>query len=217
MPIIFSLEMKKESLIDRMIATTGNINRLNLRDPYATMSEAQKAKWTQAIGLLNNAKIQIDDRPAMTVPQIRATARKLIKQFPDRKPLILIDYLQIIRTNNPKDNQTQQVGQISRDLKQMAREFNCPVVCLSQLNRSVEQRQDKRPVMSDIRDSGNIEQDADVIAFLYRDDYYDKESESKNLLEIIIAKHRNGPTGTVPIAYVKETGRLLNLDWKQPK
>lgn len=100
---------------------------------------------------------------------------------------------------------------------QMAREFNCPVVCLSQLNRSVEQRQDKRPVMSDIRDSGNIEQDADVIAFLYRDDYYDKESESKNLLEIIIAKHRNGPTGTVPIAYVKETGRLLNLDWKQPK
>ncbi|MFY0742131.1 replicative DNA helicase [Solibacillus silvestris] len=217
LPIIFSLEMKKESLIDRMIATTGNINRLNLRDPYATMSDAQKAKWTQAIGLLNNAKIQIDDRPAMTVPQIRATARKLIKQFPNRKPLILIDYLQIIRANNPKDNQTQQVGQISRDLKQMAREFNCPVVCLSQLNRSVEQRQDKRPVMSDIRDSGNIEQDADVIAFLYRDDYYDKESESKNLLEIIIAKHRNGPTGTVPVAYVKETGRLLNLDWKQPK
>lgn len=217
LPIIFSLEMKKELLIDRMIATTGNINRLNLRDPYATMSDAQKAKWTQAIGLLNNAKIQIDDRPAMTVPQIRATARKLIKQYPDRKPLILIDYLQIIRANNPKDNQTQQVGQISRDLKQMAREFNCPVVCLSQLNRSVEQRQDKRPVMSDIRDSGNIEQDADVIAFLYRDDYYDKESESKNLLEIIIAKHRNGPTGTVPIAYVKETGRLLNLDWTQPK
>lgn len=216
LPIIFSLEMKKELLIDRMIATTGNINRLNLRDPYATMSDAQKAKWTQAIGLLNNAKIQIDDRPAMTVPQIRATARKLIKQFPNRKPLILIDYLQIIRANNPKDNQTQQVGQISRDLKQMAREFNCPVVCLSQLNRSVEQRQDKRPIMSDIRDSGNIEQDADVIAFLYRDDYYDKESESKNLLEIIIAKHRNGPTGTVPIAYVKETGRLLNLDWKQP-
>lgn len=99
----------------------------------------------------------------------------------------------------------------------MAREFNCPVVCLSQLNRSVEQRQDKRPVKSDIRDSGNIEQDADVIAFLYRDDYYFKESESKNLLEIIIAKHRNGPTGTVPIAYVKETGRLLNLDWKQTK
>lgn len=217
LPIIFSLEMKKESLIDRMIATTGNINRLNLRDPYATMSDSQKAKWTQAIGLLNNAKIQIDDRPAMTVPQIRATARKLIKQFPNRRPLILIDYLQIIRANNPKDNQTQQVGQISRDLKQMAREFNCPVVCLSQLNRSVEQRQDKRPVMSDIRDSGNIEQDADVIAFLYRDDYYDKESESKNLLEIIIAKHRNGPTGTVSLAYVKETGRLLNLDWIRPK
>lgn len=213
LPIIFSMEMKRGSLIDRMIASVGGINRLNLRDPYATMSVDQKFKWTQAIGILNDANIQIDDRPAMTVPKIRATARKLIKQHPNKKPIIYIDYLQIIRPNNPRDNQTQQVGQISWDLKQMAREFNCPVVCLSQLNRSVEQRQDKRPVMSDLRDSGNIEQDADVIAFLYRDDYYNKNSEAPNLLEIILAKHRNGPTGTVTVAYVKETGRLLNIDW----
>ncbi|WP_431030033.1 replicative DNA helicase [Lysinibacillus sp. LZ02] len=213
LPIIISLEMKRETLIDRLIAAVGSINRLNMRDPYTTMSDEQKAKWTQAIGILNTTNIQIDDRPAMTVPQIRASARKLIKQNPDKKPIIFIDYLQIIRGNNPRDNQTQIIGQISWDLKQMAREFNCPVVCLSQLNRSVEQRQDKRPIMSDIRDSGNIEQDADVIAFLYRDEYYSKESEAKNQLEIILAKHRNGPTGTVTAAYVKETGRLLNIDW----
>ncbi|MER2107431.1 MAG: replicative DNA helicase [Solibacillus sp.] len=217
LPIIFSLEMKRETLLDRLIASAGSINRLNLRDPYTTMSDVQKAKWSQSVGILGNTAIQIDDRPAMTVPQIRAQARKLIKANPSMKPIIYIDYLQIIRPNNPKDNQTQQIGQISWDLKQMAREFNCPVVCLSQLNRAVESRQDKRPIMSDIRDSGNIEQDADVIAFLYRDEYYDKESESKNLLEIILAKHRNGPTGTVTSVYVKETGRLVNVDWGQAK
>ena len=213
LPIIFSLEMKRETLIDRLIAAVGSINRLNMRDPFTTMSDEQKAKWTQAIGILSTTNIEIDDRPAMTVPQIRATARKLIKQNPDKKPIIFIDYLQIIRGNNPRDNQTQIIGQISWDLKQMARELNCPVVCLSQLNRSVEQRQDKRPIMSDLRDSGNIEQDADVIAFLYRDEYYNKESTVKKQLEIILAKHRNGPTGTVTVAYVKETGRLLNIDW----
>ncbi len=217
LPIIFSLEMKRESLIDRLIANVGSINRLNLRDPYVTMSDDQKAKWTQAIGILSNANVQIDDRPGLTVPQIRAAARKTIKQYSNKKPIILVDYLQIIRANDPKQNQTQQVGQISWDLKAMAREFNCPVICLSQLNRSVEQRSDKRPNMSDLRDSGNIEQDADVIAFLYRDDYYDKESEAKNLLEIIIAKHRNGPTGTVSVAYIKETGRLINVDWSARK
>lgn len=216
-PIIFSLEMKRETLIDRMIASTGGINRLNLRDPFTTMSDEQKLKWTQAIGELNNAKIEIDDRPGLTVPQIRASARRIIKQNTGMKPIIFIDYMQIIRANDPKANQTQQVGQISWDLKQMAREFDCPVVCLAQLNRSVESRADKRPMMNDLRDSGNIEQDADVIAFLYRDDYYDKMSESKNLLEIIIAKHRNGPTGTVTVAYRKETGRLVNIDWGKSK
>lgn len=163
--------------------------------------------------MIDNANIEIDDRAGLTVPQIRATARKIIKSNSGKKPIILIDYLQIIRGTNIRDNQTQAIGQISWDLKQMAKEFNCPVVCLSQLNRSVEQRQDKRPVMSDLRDSGNIEQDADVIAFLYRDDYYSKESESKNILEFIIAKHRNGPTGTVSAAYIKDTGRLSNISW----
>ncbi|MFJ5766752.1 replicative DNA helicase [Lysinibacillus sp. NPDC093210] len=213
LPIIFSLEMSRTTLIDRLIAATGNFNRLKMRNPYEYFTDGQKEKWMSTLGMLDNANIEIDDRAGMTVPQIRATARKIIKANPDKKPIILIDYLQIIRVSNPRDNQTQAIGQISWDLKQMAKEFNCPVICLAQLNRSVEQRQDKRPVMSDLRDSGNIEQDADVIAFLYRDDYYAKESERKNMLEFIIAKHRNGPTGTVFASYVKDTGRLSNIAW----
>ncbi|AHN22100.1 replicative DNA helicase [Lysinibacillus varians] len=213
LPIIFSLEMSRTTLIDRLIAATGNFNRLKVRNPYEYFTDGQKEKWMSTLGMLDNANIEIDDRAGMTVPQIRATARKIIKANPDKKPVILIDYLQIIRVSNPRDNQTQAIGQISWDLKQMAKEFNCPVICLAQLNRSVEQRQDKRPVMSDLRDSGNIEQDADVIAFLYRDDYYAKESTSKNILEFIIAKHRNGPTGTVFASYVKDTGRLSNIAW----
>ncbi|TKI50633.1 replicative DNA helicase [Lysinibacillus tabacifolii] len=213
LPIIFSLEMSRTTLIDRLIAATGNFNRLKMRNPYEYFTDGQKEKWMTTLGMLDNANIEIDDRAGMTVPQIRATARKIIKANPDKKPVILIDYLQIIRVSNPRDNQTQAIGQISWDLKQMAKEFNCPVICLAQLNRSVEQRQDKRPVMSDLRDSGNIEQDADVIAFLYRDDYYAKESERQNMLEFIIAKHRNGPTGTVFASYVKDTGRLSNIAW----
>ncbi len=213
LPIIFSLEMSRITLIDRLIAATGNFNRLKMRNPYEYFTDGQKEKWMSTLGMLDNANIEIDDRAGMTVPQIRATARKIIKANPDKKPVILIDYLQIIRVSNPRDNQTQAIGQISWDLKQMAKEFNCPVICLAQLNRSVEQRQDKRPVMSDLRDSGNIEQDADVIAFLYRDDYYAKESERQNMLEFIIAKHRNGPTGTVFASYVKDTGRLSNIAW----
>ncbi|AHN22085.1 replicative DNA helicase [Lysinibacillus varians] len=217
LPIIFSLEMSRTTLIDRLIAATGNFNRLKMRNPYEYFTDGQKEKWMSTLGMLDNANIEIDDRAGMTVPQIRATARKIIKANPDKKPVILIDYLQIIRVSNPRDNQTQAIGQISWDLKQMAKEFNCPVICLAQLNRSVEQRQDKRPVMSDLRDSGNIEQDADVIAFLYRDDYYAKESERQNMLEFIIAKHRNGPTGTVFASYVKDTGRLSNIAWSVAK
>lgn len=212
-PIIFSLEMSRTTLIDRLIATAGNFNRLKMRNPYEYFTDGQKEKWMSTLGMIDNANIEIDDQAGLTVPQIRTTARKIIKSNSGKKPIILIDYLQIVRGTNPRDNQTQAIGQISWDLKQMAKEFNCPVVCLSQLNRSVEQRQDKRPVMSDLRDSGNIEQDADVIAFLYRDDYYSKESESKNILEFIIAKHRNGPTGTVSAAYIKDTGRLSNISW----
>lgn len=215
LPIVFSLEMSRETLLNRLIAAAGNFNRLKMRNPYEHFTDEQKNNWLPTLTHLSNTKIEIDDRAGLTVAQIRASARKIINANPNRQPIIFIDYLQIIRGANPKDNQTQIIGQISWDLKQMAKEFDCPVVCLSQLNRSVEARQDKRPMMSDLRDSGNIEQDADVIMFLYRDDYYDKESESKNMLEFIIAKHRNGPTGTVMAVYIKETGRLANVAWGQ--
>lgn len=213
LPIVFSLEMSKETLIDRLIAATGSFNRLKMRDPYAHFSEKQKENWIPTITRVDEANLHIDDRSSLKVSQIKARARQIIKANTGKKPIIFIDYLQIIRPDNPKLNPTQQIGQISWDLKQMAKEFGCPVVCLSQLNRGVESRQDKRPMMSDLRDSGNIEQDADVIAFLYRDDYYDKESEHKNMLDIIIAKQRNGPTGVVTALYAKETGRLINVDW----
>lgn len=213
LPIIFSLEMSRQSMVKRLVASAGGYNRLRMRDPYKYFDEKQKAKWSRSIGYLSAANIQIDDRSGLSVGQIKAKARQIIKRNPDKKPIIYIDYLQLIRPDNPRDNSTQQVGQVSADLKAMAKEFGCPVVALSQLSRGVESRQDKRPLMSDLRDSGNIEQDADVIAFLYREDYYDKEAENGNMLEIIIAKHRNGPTGTATVAYVKETGKLLDIDW----
>ncbi|WP_301107160.1 DnaB-like helicase C-terminal domain-containing protein [Sporosarcina sp.] len=148
--------------------------------------------------------------PSQKVSQIKATARKIMKENPNKQPIIFIDYLQIIRPDGNPGNQTQSIGQISADLKNMAKEFNCPVVVLSQLSRAVEQRHDKRPLMSDLRDSGNIEQDADVVAFLYRDDYYHKRSTPRDELEIEITKHRNGPTGRVTVTYIKETVELCD-------
>jgi len=217
LPIIFSLEMSEELLVDRLIANVGSFNRLKMRDPYQYLSEEQKARWMSVIGELDNCRIQIDDRSGLTVSQIRATARKVINENPGYEPIILIDYLQKIAPDTANKNATraQEVGAISGGLKDMAKDFNCPVICLSQLSRGVETRNDKRPINSDLRDSGEIEQDADVIAFLYRDDYYEKESESKGLLEIIISKQRNGPTGTATVVYKRETGRLLNVDWSQ--
>ncbi|MFS0575079.1 replicative DNA helicase [Sporosarcina sp. 179-K 3D1 HS] len=217
LPIIFSLEMSRKSMITRLIASAGGYNRLRMRNPHRYFDEKQKAGWTQTIGFLDGAGIHIDDRSGLTVGQIKAKARHIIKTNPDRKPIIYIDYLQLIRPDNMQDDQTRKIGQISYDLKNMAKEFGCPVVCLSQLSRGVEGRKDKRPLMSDLRDSGNIEQDADVICFLYRDGYYDKDSEDGNLLEIIVAKHRNGPTGTATVAYRKETGKLFDINWDERK
>lgn len=198
-PIIFSLEMSRTSMIDRLIAITGGYNRLRMRNPYEYFTDKQKSNWMPTMARLDEANIHIDDRAALKVYEMRAAARKVIHREPKLKPIIFVDYLQIVRGDHLHHNRTEIVGQISNDLKQMAKEFNCPVVCLSQLNRSVEARDNKRPLMSDIRDSGNIEQDADVIIFLYREDYYDKETESPNLLELHVAKHRNGPTGTATV------------------
>ncbi|HHP3706407.1 TPA: DnaB-like helicase C-terminal domain-containing protein, partial [Shigella sonnei] len=158
------------------------------------LEEDDWQKLTMAIGTLAKAPIYIDDTPGVTVMDIRAKCRRL--QAEKGLGMILIDYLQLIHGRGKGDNRQQEVSEISRTLKGIARELNVPVIALSQLSRGVEQRQDKRPMMSDIRESGSIEQDADIVAFLYRDDYYDKETENKNVIEVIIAKQRNGPTGT---------------------
>lgn len=165
-----------------------------------------------AMGSLSNAGIYIDDTPGIRVSEIRAKCRRLKQE--KGLGLVVIDYLQLIQGSGsrPSENRQQEVSEISRSLKALARELEVPVIALSQLSRGVEQRQDKRPIMSDIRESGSIEQDADIVAFLYRDDYYNKDSENENIIEIIIAKQRNGPTGTVELAFIKEFNKFVNLE-----
>ncbi|OLN22312.1 replicative DNA helicase [Domibacillus antri] len=206
---IFSLEMGAEQLVMRMLCAEGNINAQNLRT--GSLSDEDWRKLTMAMGSLSNSGIYIDDTPGVRIGEIRSKCRRLKQE--QGLGMILIDYLQLIQGNGRSgENRQQEVSEISRSLKALARELEVPVIALSQLSRGVEQRQDKRPMMSDIRESGSIEQDADIVAFLYRDDYYDKESENKNMIEIIIAKQRNGPTGTVELAFVKEYNKFVNVE-----
>ena len=206
---IFSLEMGAEQLVMRMLCAEGNINAQNLRT--GSLTDEDWGKLTMAMGSLSNAGIFIDDTPGVRIGEIRSKCRRLKQEH--GLGMILIDYLQLIQGDGRSgENRQQEVSEISRSLKQLARELQVPVIALSQLSRGVEQRQDKRPMMSDIRESGSIEQDADIVAFLYRDDYYDKESENKNIIEIIIAKQRNGPVGTVQLAFVKEYNKFVNLE-----
>lgn len=211
LPIIFSLEMPDKSLRDRLIASTGRFSRIRMRDPYTMLTDTQKTKWSQTIGYLSNTKIQIFDRPGQTISEMRLKTRKMMNQYKGLKPIIIIDYLTLIRSVEKESNNHLRISEITKSLKGMAREFECPVIVLAQLSRAVEQRQDKRPLMSDLRESGSIEEDADVIVFLYRDSYYTKD-EADNILELIVAKNRNGPVGTVLTAYNKFTGEVLNLE-----
>ncbi len=206
---IFSLEMGAEQLVMRMLCAEGNINAQNLRT--GDLTDEDWRKLTMAMGSLSNAGIYIDDTPGIRVGEIRSKCRRLAQEH--GLGMILIDYLQLIQGNGrSQENRQQEVSEISRSLKGLARELEVPVIALSQLSRGVEQRQDKRPMMSDIRESGSIEQDADIVAFLYREDYYDKEAENKNIIEIIIAKQRNGPVGNVSLAFVKEYNKFVNLE-----
>lgn len=206
---IFSLEMGAEQLVMRMLCAEGNINAQSLRT--GALTDEDWRKLTMAMGSLSNSGIYIDDTPGVRIGEIRSKCRRLKQE--QGLGMILIDYLQLIQGNGRSgENRQQEVSEISRSLKSLARELEVPVIALSQLSRGVEQRQDKRPMMSDIRESGSIEQDADIVAFLYRDDYYDKESENKNMIEIIIAKQRNGPTGTVELAFVKEYNKFVNVE-----
>lgn len=206
---IFSLEMGADQLVSRMLCAEGNIDAQRLRT--GSLEAEDWSKLTMAMGSLSNAGIFIDDSPGIRVNEIRSKCRRLKQEH--GLGMIVIDYLQLISGSaNSRDNRQQEVSEISRSLKGLARELNVPLIALSQLSRGVEQRQDKRPMMSDLRESGSIEQDADIVGFLYRDDYYDAESEKQNIIEIIISKQRNGPVGNVELAFVKEYNKFVDLD-----
>lgn len=207
---IFSLEMGAEQLVMRMLSAEGNVDAQKLRT-----GKLENTDWKSlqmAASSLEKTNIFIDDTPGIRVSEIRSKCRRLKQEH--GLDLIMIDYLQLIQgSEKSRENRQQEVSEISRSLKGLARELEVPVIALSQLSRGVESRQDKRPMMSDIRESGSIEQDADIVAFLYRDDYYDKESENQNIIEIIIAKQRNGPVGTVKLSFQKEYNKFVNLDF----
>lgn len=212
---IFSLEMGAESLVDRMLASEGMVDAHNLRTGQLTEQDWQNI--TLAQGTLADAPIYIDDTPGTKVTEIRARARKLDQELEKGLGLIVIDYLQLITGTRP-ENRQQEVSDISRQLKILAKELGVPVIALSQLSRGVEQRQDKRPVLSDIRESGSIEQDADIVAFLYRDDYYDRGDKDEgqeqlvdNTIDVILEKNRAGARGTVKLMFQKEYNKFSSI------
>ncbi len=213
---IFSLEMGAESLVNRMLCAEGSIDASHLRT--GQLSDEEWQSLVVAMGSLSRANIFIDDTPGIKISEIRAKCRKLAQEN-NNLGLVLIDYLQLIEGTG-RENRQQEVSEISRQLKKLAKELHIPVIALSQLSRSVEQRQDKRPVLSDIRESGSIEQDADIVAFLYREDYYDRgdgddeeeESAGKdNIIEVIIEKNRSGARGTVELLFTKEFNKFSSI------
>lgn len=210
----FSLEMSKEQLVDRLISSQAGVDSWKLRT--GNLSDDDFPKIGYAMGTLSEAPFFIDDTPGLNVTEIRAKARRL--QMEHELGVIFIDYLQLIegRSKSGDANRVQEISEISRSLKTLARELNVPVVALSQLSRAVEHRPDKRPQLSDLRESGSIEQDADVVMFIYRDDYYDENSEKKGITEILIRKHRNGPIGNVDLYFNAEQMRFRDLA-RQPK
>ncbi|HFQ3438107.1 TPA: replicative DNA helicase [Streptococcus agalactiae] len=211
---IFSLEMGAESLVDRMLAAEGMVDSHSLRTGQLTDQDWNNV--TIAQGALADAPIYIDDTPGIKITEIRARSRKLSQEVDDGLGLIVIDYLQLI-SGTRSENRQQEVSEISRQLKILAKELKVPVIALSQLSRGVEQRQDKRPVLSDIRESGSIEQDADIVAFLYRDDYYRREGEEAeeivedNTVEVILEKNRAGARGTVKLMFQKEYNKFSSI------
>jgi replicative DNA helicase len=209
--LVFSMEMGAAQLALRLVGSLGRIDQTHLRT--GKLGDDEWGRLAEAVDKLKQVQIFIDETPALTVAELRARARRMARQFGGTLGLIVIDYLQLMSGSSSGDeNRATELGEISRGLKGLAKELQCPVIALSQLNRSVETRNDKRPMMSDLRESGAIEQDADVIMFIYRDDYYNKEnSKEPGVTEIIIAKQRNGPVGTVKLAFLKPMTRFENL------
>ncbi len=207
---VFSMEMGASQLAVRIVGSIGRIDQGHLRT--GKLSDDEWPRLTEAIEKLRNVSLHIDETPGLTPSELRANARRLARQC-GKLGLIVVDYLQLMSGSNSDggDNRATEIGEISRGLKMLAKELQCPVIALSQLNRSVETRTDKRPMMSDLRESGAIEQDADVIMFIYRDDYYNKDSKEPGVAEVIIGKQRNGPTGTVKLAFLKPLTKFESL------
>lgn len=204
---VFSLEMSKEQLVQRLLAGEAQIESNRLR--AGRLSQTDMEPLVSAVDALSHVPLFIDDTPNLTVAQMRSQARKLQAEQGGKLGLILLDYLQLMEGGG--DNRVQELSKITRSLKGLARELNVPVLALSQLSRGVEARTNKRPMMSDLRESGSIEQDADLIIMLYRDSYYNPDSPDRDIAEVIIAKHRNGPTGTVKLIFQPELTKFLNL------
>ena len=206
--VIFSLEMSKEQLAYKLLCSQANVDMLKLRT--GNLDDDDWERIARATGPLSKAKIYIDDTAGITVMEMRSKCRKI--KMEHGIDMILIDYLQLMSGSSGNDNRQQEVSEISRSIKALAKEMECPVIALSQLSRAPEQRADHRPMLSDLRESGSIEQDADVVMFLYRDEYYNKETEEKNIGECIIAKQRNGPVGTVKMAWIGAHSKFADLD-----
>ena len=207
---IFSLEMSKEQMVNRILCSEAMVDSNKVRT--GKLEDEDWAKLAEAIGPLSETGIYVDDTPGISVMEIRAKCRKL--KLEKNIGLVVIDYLQLIQGSNRTrgGSREQEIAEISRSLKILAKELDVPVIALSQLSRAVEQRPDHRPMLSDLRESGSIEQDADIVMFLYRDDYYNEDSERKNIAEVIIAKHRGGSTGTVDLGWLGSYTKFVNLE-----
>ncbi|MBQ1473359.1 MAG: replicative DNA helicase [Lachnospiraceae bacterium] len=205
---IFSLEMSKEQLVNRLFSLESRVDAQKLRT--GNLQDFEWQELVEGANIIAGSQLIIDDTPGISISEMRSKCRKFKQE--QGLDLIIIDYLQLMSGSGKSVSRQQEVSDISRALKGLARELNVPVIALSQLNRGVEQRDDKRPMMSDLRDSGAIEQDADVVMFIYRDDYYNKDTDRKNISEIIIAKQRNGPVGTTELAWLPQYTKFGNLE-----
>ncbi len=207
--LFFSLEMSKEQLVDRMLADASGVDAWNIRT--GNLSDDDFSKLSEAMGEMSEAPIFIDDKPGLSVLEMRTKARRAAHEHP--LGLIIVDYLQLMQGSGKSDgNRVQEVSEISRGLKLIAREMNVPVIALSQLSRSVESRSPQIPQLADLRESGSIEQDADIVMFIYREAYYNPETERENITDLIIAKHRNGPVGKIELYFHPERLRFMSLD-----
>ncbi len=204
---IFSLEMSKEQLVNRLFSMESKVDSQHIRT--GNLSDEEWEKLIESAGLIGKSNLIIDDTPGISISELRSKCRKY--KLEHGLEMIIIDYLQLMTGSGRTDSRQQEISDISRSLKALARELNVPVIALSQLSRAVEQRPDHRPMLSDLRESGAIEQDADVVMFIYRDDYYNKDTEKKNIAEIIIAKQRNGPIGTIELVWLPDFTKFGNL------